>query len=72
MEPIIYYFKQFWIFVLGEDLNFVEACKNGDAVTILAFICVTVMVFGFFLVPIYRICTFKSVRGSNKWWRKNQ
>lgn len=69
MQPIIYYFEKFWEFIIGDEFNFIEACKNGDAVTLLSFICATIMVWGFFLRPIYRLATFRSITGK-KWWQK--
>lgn len=66
MNPLIFYFQQFWQFCLGENLNFKELWNQGDAVGLLAMICTCIMVFGFFLKPVYRICTFQSVRGKNR------
>lgn len=69
MEPIIYYFEQFWKFCLGENLNFQSMWDNGDAVGLLAMTCTTIMIFGIFLKPIYRICTFQSVLGKRRKWK---
>lgn len=70
MQPIIYYFEQLWEFILGTDFNFIEMWKNGDGVGLLSFFCVTMMIFGFFLRPIYRLGTGKSALGNLKNWRK--
>ena len=69
MQPLIYYFKELWQFCLGSDLSFRTLWEQGDVVGILAAICTIIMVFGFFLKPIYRICTFQSVRGKKRLWK---
>lgn len=63
MEPLIYYFREFWEFCLGDNLDFIQLCKDGDAVGILALIGTVGMVWGFFLRPIYRLVTGRKARG---------